>query len=193
MIMFLKSLIFIAWNVALGLSIVVLFKWVLFNSKARYIFGKRIPLTPGFLVAKREWVFSKARDLLHDYLEQAANPKSHNGYLSRWLKQIRSWLWEKTDFVESWKLMPGKLKDTIRHKIVDAFTNIAANLLRKTVPRLIEQLRIEHRIDDYDFQFSIDFFYRYFKKYVYKPLLLVFLAVNVLIGIMNMVLYLLIA
>lgn len=190
---FLKSLSFIVWNIALGLSLVYLFKWLLFNAKARYVFGKRIPLTPGFLVAKREWLFSKARDMLHDYLDQAANPTRNTGYLNKWINQIKIFLWEKTDFVQQWRILPAKLKDNIRNKIVDAFTSLAANLLRKTIPRMIEQLRIEHRIDDYDFQFSIDFFYRYFKKYVYKPLILVFIALNFMIGVMNMILFLVIA
>jgi len=190
---FLKSLLFIVWNIALGLSLVFLFKWLLFNARPRYIFGKRIPLTPGFFVAKREWVFSKARDLLHDYLDQAANPTTRNGYLSKWLGQIRKFLWEKTEFVGEWKFLPGKLKTTIRTKIVDAFANLATNLLRKTVPRLIEQLRVEHRIDDYDFQFSVDFFYGYFRKYVYKPLIIAFAVLNLIIGIMNMILFLIIA
>ncbi len=187
----LKSIGFILWNIALGLSLVYMFKWLLFNSKARYIFSKRIPLTPGFLVAKREWLFSKARDILHDYLEQAADP-DRNGYLSKWLKQIRMFLWEKTEFVHEWRFLPAKLKLNIRTKIVDAFVNLAGNILRKTVPRMIEQLRIEHRIDDYDFQFSIEFFYGYFRKYVYKPLLIAFFAVNFLIGIMNMIFFLIV-
>ncbi len=189
---FLKSLLFIVWNIALGLSIVYMLKWFLFNAKARYVFGKRIPLTPGFLVAKREWLFSKARDILHDYLEQAANP-DRTGYLKKWLKQIHNFLWDKTSFVDDWRFLPAKFKDSIRNKIVDAFVNIASNVLRKTVPRLVEQLRVEHRIDDFDFQFSIDFFYGYFRKYVYKPLLIAFAALNLLIGIMNMILFLIIA
>ncbi len=190
---FLKSLLFIAWNMALGLSLVMLFRWLLFNSKPRYILGKRIPLTPGFFVAKRDWVFSKVRDILHDYLEQAADPLHKTGYLFKWLGRIRQFLWQKTDFVAEWKFLPGKLKTTIRTKIVDSFASLANNLLRKTVPRLIEQLRVEHRIDDYDFQFSVEFFYGYFRKYVYKPLLIAFAALNFIIGVMNMILYLVIA
>jgi len=190
---FLKSLLFIVWNIALGLSLVFLFKWFLFNAKPRFIFGKRIPFTPGFFVAKREWLFSKVRDLLHDYLDQAAHLNTGNGYLVKWLGKIRQFLWQKTDFVQEWKFLPNKLKTTIRTKIVDAFANLATNLLRKTVPRLIEQLRIEHRIDEYDFQFSVEFFYGYFRKYVYKPLIIAFAVLNLIIGIMNMLLFLIIA
>ena len=193
MLIFLKSLSFIVWNIALGLALVYMFKLVLFNKKPRYFLGMRIPLTPGFLVAKREWLFSKARDILHDYLDQAANPMQRDGYLFKWLKQIRLFLWDKTEFVQEWRFLPGKLKESIRNRIVEGFANLAGNLLRKTVPRLIEQLRIEHRIDDYDFQLSIEFFYGYFKRYVYKPMIWAFLVLNFIIGIMNMILYLILA
>lgn len=189
---FLKSLLFIVWNIVLGISIVLLFKWLLFNVKARYIFGKRIPLTPGFLVAKRDWLFNKAHGLLHDYLDQAADPKRETGYLAKWLEKITDFLWDKTDFVAQWPFIPRKLKEMIRHKIVDSLAGIAENILRKTVPRMVEQYRLEYRIDDFDDQFNIDFFYGYFRKYVYKPMLIAFAAVNLIIGIMNMLLFLII-
>ena len=189
---FLKSLTFILLNIALGTLLVLLLNWLLFNRKARYIFGKKIPLTPGFFVAKREWVFDKARDLLHDYLDQATHPYIKDGYLYGWIKKVHQYLWEKTSFVDDWRFLPGKFKQTIRNKITDAFTAIAENLLRKTVPKLVDSLRIEHRIDEYDIQFSVDFFYGYFKRYVYKPMLLIFAGINLLVGIMNMVWFLII-
>lgn len=190
---FLKSLLFIAWNIVLGISIVLVFRWVLFNAKAHYIFGKRIPLTPGYLVAKREWLFSKAHSILHDYLDQAGDPKRETGYLVKWLEKITDFLWDKTDFVAQWRFVPRKLREMIRHKLVDSLTGIAENILRKTVPHLVEQYRVEYRIDDFDDQFSIEFFYGYFRKYVYKPMLIAFAAVNLIIGIMNMLLFLIIA
>jgi len=105
---------------------------------------------------------------------------------------VHQYLWEKTSFVDDWRFLPGKFKQTIRNKITDAFTAIAENLLRKTVPKLVDSLRIEHRIDEYDIQFSVDFFYGYFKRYVYKPMLLIFAGINLLVGIMNMVWFLII-
>jgi len=189
---FLKSLTFILWNIALGTLLVLLLNWLLFNRKAKYIFGKKIPLTPGFFVAKRDWLFDKARSILNDYLDQAAHPYIKDGYLYGWIKKVRQYLWEKTSFVEEWHFLPAKLKLLVRNKIVDAFTAIAESILRKTVPRLVERLQIEHRIDEFDIQFSVDFFYSYFKRYVYKPMLLIFAGLNLLIGIMNMVWFLII-
>jgi len=188
----LKSLTFILWNIALGTLLVLLLNWLLFNRKARYIFGKKIPLTPGFFVAKRDWLFDKVRSILNDYLDQAAHPYIKDGYLYGWIKKVRQYLWEKTSFVEEWHFLPAKLKLLVRNKIVDAFTAIAESILRKTVPRMVERLQIEHRIDEFDIQFSVDFFYSYFKRYVYKPMLLIFAGLNLLIGIMNMVWFLII-
>ncbi|HNV62062.1 MAG TPA: hypothetical protein PLU05_02115 [Candidatus Cloacimonas acidaminovorans] len=189
---FLKSLTFILWNIALGTLLVLLLNWLLFNRKARYLFGKKIPLTPGFFVAKRDWLFDKVRSILHDYLDQAAHPYLKDGYLYGWIKKVRQYLWEKTSFIDEWRFLPAKLKLLVRNKIVDAFTAIAESILRKTVPRLVEQLQIEHRIDEFDIQFSVDFFYGYFKRYVYKPMLLICAGLNLLIGILNMVWFLII-
>jgi hypothetical protein len=125
-------------------------------------------------------------------LDQATHPYIKDGYLYSWIKKVHQYLWEKTSFVDDWRFLPGKFKQTIRNKITDAFTAIAENLLRKTVPKLVDSLRIEHRIDEYDIQFSVDFFYGYFKRYVYKPMLLIFAGINLLVGIMNMVWFLII-
>ena len=92
---FLKSLTFILWNIALGTLLVLLLNWLLFNRKARFLFGKKIPLTPGFFVAKRDWLFDKVRSILHDYLDQAAHPYLKDGYLYGWIKKVRQYLWKK--------------------------------------------------------------------------------------------------
>lgn len=185
---FLKSLIFIVWNIALGFAVLASVKWFLFNSKALFVFGKKLPFTPGLLVRKRDWVFNKARDILHDYLEQAENEK--NGYLVKWEKAIFEAVWEKTAFIEEWKYIPRGIKQKLHTTLSTATRDIARNILRKTVPRMIEQYRLELQIEKIDFKLSIEFFYTYFQKYIYKPLWYAFLAVNTLIGILNMILFL---
>ena len=52
---------------------------------------------------------------------------------------------------------------------------------------------MEHRIDDYDEQFNLEFFYKYFRQYLYVPLLKIVGGINLVFGIMNMVLYLILA
>ena len=187
---FLKAISFILWNMAIGMSIICLIDWLLFNRKARYIFGWRIPLTPGFLVSKREWLFNKARDLLHDYLEQAGDYARKHGYLAKWEALVRSMVFEKTSFIDEWKLLPQSIKDKLHNKLADMAKGLASGLLRKLVPQLIEQWRIEHKIDEFDEKFSIDFFYGFLKKYVHKPVIYFVLGLNLLIGLNNTIWYL---
>jgi hypothetical protein len=190
---FLKSLLFIVWNISFGLLLIYTIKWFLFNPKPRRFLGIRNPLTPGFLVRKRDWLFNKARDILHDYLDQAANPSRVNGYLHNLEEQIRDKAREQTSFVDDWYFLPHSLKEKIREGVANAVRGIASKILRKTVPHFIEQWRIECRIDEYDDQFNMEFFYKYFRKYVYVPLLKIVAAINLLIGILNMILFLILA
>jgi len=81
----------------------------------------------------------------------------------------------------------------IKGRLAEAAKGIASSLLRKLVPHLIEQWRVEHMIEDFDEKFSIEFFYGYFKQYVYKPLIYIFMGLNFLIGVTNMILYLLLS
>lgn len=191
--LFLKSLLFIVLNVGVGLLLVYFAKWFLFNPTQRKIFGLRNPLTPGFLVRKRDWLFNKARDLLHDYLEQAGDPAARSGYLYTLEEQVRQKVWEQTAFVDDWPLLPGGLKEKLRNAVSNAVRGLADKILRKTVPHLLEQWRVEHRIDDYDEQFNLEFFYKYFRQYLYVPLLKIVGGINLVFGIMNMVLYLILA
>ncbi len=175
---------------ALGTLLLYSLDWFLFNLKSRRFLGMHIPLTPGFIVKKREWVFNKVRDLLQDYLEQAENKQDKSGYLAKWEQKIRNFVYDKAVFVNSWPLIPQKLKDKIRNLIADSVKEIASKLLRRTVPHMLEQLRVEHRIDDFDEQFDVLFLRKYWRKYGLKYLMWLFWAINFLVGIMNMIWFL---
>lgn len=190
---FLKSLLFIVWNVAIGLLIIELVRWILFNRKSRFIFGMHIPLTPGFVIAKRDWVFNKVRAILHDYLDQADKEYDTYGYLAKWEKLVYETILEKTGFVDEWKFMPHSWKEKIKTKLASIAQDIARKILRKVIPSLIEQLQVEHRIDDFDEQISSKVIRQYYNRYVHKYLIYFFMAVNFLVGVTNMILYLIIA
>ncbi len=191
--LFLKSLLFIVLNVGTGLLLIYFAKWFLFNPRQRKFFGVRNPLTPGFLVRKRDWLFNKARDLLHDFLDQAGNTDARSGYLFDLEEQVRHMVWEQTSFVDDWPLLPRGFKEKIRNTASNAVRGIIGKILRKFLPHLLEQMRIEHRIDEYDDQFDLNFFYNYFRKYLYVPLLKIVGGINLVFGIMNMILFLILA
>jgi hypothetical protein len=190
---FLKSLLFIVWNIAIGVLIIELIRWLLFNQKSRFIFGIHIPLTPGFIISKRDWVFNKLRAILHDYLDQADKITDTYGYLAKWEKLVYDAIWDKADFVDEWKFLPKSWKQKIKQKLAQISKEIARKILRQVVPKLIEQLQIEHRIDDFDEKISSKVIRQYYNQYVHKYLIYFFMATNFLVGITNMILYLIIA
>ncbi|MFB3844915.1 MAG: hypothetical protein ACE14O_04080 [Candidatus Cloacimonadaceae bacterium] len=191
--LFLKSLLFIAWNIVIGICLVELIHWLLFNKKSRSIFGLHIPLTPGFVVQKRDWIFNKAREILNDYLDQAENYLEKSGYLAKWEQAVYEAVMEKLEFIAEWRFLPASWKQKIREAIANAAKDIAAKVLRILVPRLIEQLQIENRIDEFDEKFSMEVIRQYYNRYVHKYLMYIMIGLNFLIGITNMVLFLIIA
>jgi len=190
---FLKSLLFIVWNVAIGFGLVLLVRWLLFNLKSRFIFGMHIPLTPGFVISKRDWIFNKVRAILHDFLKQTENLNDDHGYLSKWEKMVYDAVMEKVQFMDGWILIPQSWKDKIKQTIAQIARDIARKILRTFIPMLIEQLQVEKRIDDFDEQFSSKVIRQYYNQYVHKYLVYFILVINFLIGITNMILYLIIA
>ncbi len=190
---FLKSLLFIVWNVAIGIGFVLLVRWLLFNQKTRFVFGLHIPLTPGLLVQKRDWVFNKARALLHDYLDQADRLMESYGYLYKWEKMVFDGVMQKARFMDGWFLLPGSWKQKLKESVAKAARDIARKFLRKFVPKMLEQLQVEKRIDGFDEQFSSRVLRQYYNQYVHKYLMYFFIAINILVGITNMILYWIIA
>jgi len=185
---FLKSLLFIVWNVGIGVLLINLIRGLLFNRKSRFVFGVHIPLTPGFLISKRDWVFNKVRAILHDFLDQADSVRNL-GYLAKWEKLVFDTVWEKVQFVDGWKLLPRSWKAKIKNFIAQTAKDLAKQILRQLIPKLIEQLQIEHRIDTFDEQFSSKVIRQYYNQYVHKYLIYFIMAVNLLIGITNMILF----
>ncbi|MDD2331721.1 MAG: hypothetical protein PHI68_03600 [Candidatus Cloacimonetes bacterium] len=190
---FLKSLTFILWNVALGWVFLYLIKWFLFNPKPRFFFRSKIPFTPGFIVRKREWAFGYVRDLLHNYIQQAESHNHKDGYIIRWERQVYNFAYDKLKFINRWKLIPLSIREKIRSLLSNLAREIAKNFLRSVVPHLIEKFRLEFYIDKLDVQLGIEIIYYYFKRYIYKPLWYIFLIINALIGINNLIWYLIIA
>ncbi len=189
--LFLKSLTFILWNIALGWAILYLIKWFLFNRKPVFFFKRRFFLTPGFIVRKREWLFSYMRDFLHNYLEQAESHNHKDGYLTHWENKVHDFVWYKLKFLARAKYLPFSLGDKLRVFLSGLIKVLAKHFLRKVVPQLMEKFRLEFYIDKLDLRLSMDVAYYYYQRYIYRTLWYIFLALNILIGINNLIWYLL--
>jgi len=177
-------------NIALAMFLAYLSKWVLFNPKPKKFLGWHIPLTPGFIVSKRNQIFAKIYDTLQDYLNQAENPDLREGYLYEWEEQVRLSALEQVSFIDKVPLLPAGCKSKIKNAMANSAKNTVSFILRRTVPQLMEKFQLEHKLEQLDAKISSEVIYGYFREYIYKPLLIAAAVAGLLIGIINMVLYL---
>lgn len=189
---FLKSLLFIIYNVAIAYFIVYAIKFVLFRPrKPKLLFGKKMPLTPGLIPKYRNLVMQKIKLTLHDYL-QACHNYSQNNMISDWEDEIYEKVWQRLASLEEIKYLPAFIKKKLRHSIALLVFEITRGFLRSFVPFLIQKLDVKHYITLLDEKISLEILEEYYNKYIYKYMLIVVLSFYFLIGIANMILYLII-
>ncbi len=186
---FLKGLLFIVCNMLVAFILVYAFKMILFRPKPIKFFGKKIPITQGYLVRKRNWVFYKLRLLLNDYLHQAQDESYPDGYLKRWEQNIHDAVMDKIISMGELNFLPRKWRDKLSNLIANAVLNLVKQFLHKFVPFVISTYHLHSYIDLLDKKLDIDILIHYFNRFIYKPVLYIFLAISFLIGLGNMILF----
>ncbi|MDY6916021.1 MAG: hypothetical protein SVM86_06885 [Candidatus Cloacimonadota bacterium] len=189
---FLKSLLFILYNVAMAFALVYSIKFILFYPKEKKFFlKKKVPLTPGLVPKYRKKLMDKLKITLHDYLNACQN-FSENNMVTGWEEELYNKAWERLSFFEESKFIPSFLKNKLRHSVALLVFEITRGFLRSFVPYLIQKFEVKKYIELLDEKISIKILEDYYNKYVYKYMLIIVMAFYFLIGIANMILYLII-
>jgi hypothetical protein len=188
LIVFIKVLIILAVNIGLGLSIAEILRFFLLNQSRRKIMIGSFPLTPGFIIRKREWVLNKAYDLLNDYLDQAEGNKE--GYLKKWEDKVYGFIYEHMNWVNKAGILPEAFRIKIRNFSGNIAKGMASKLLRSFVPHLIEQYKIENKLDLVAAKIEVDVIIGYYNRYVHEYLNKFNLVFFGLIGIVNVITFL---
>ena len=186
---FLKSLLFIVWNIAIPFLMVFSVKAILFIPKTeKRMFGKKIPFTPGLLYRKKKWLIDKIRKESDDYL-LAADSDDENTKIARWEKKAYKKAWDKLHKVENIIWLPAKVKQNLRAFFASFIYYFVRQFLRSFVPFLMRKYNTDKYIDLLDKKLDMGVVTEYFNKYVYKYLLLFFCGIAFLISIWNMILF----
>ncbi len=189
---FLKSLTFILFNVFIGFLIVfIIKKFLFFPKRPIYISGKRIPGSPGFLFRKKEWLIKRLKKLLYEYLKDTVS-ESEETKIARWEQKAYRDTWDKLEFLDNIRFLPRNIKEKIRHFISLIVFEIIKQFLRSFVPFLMKKYQVEKYIEILDNKLDMNLILEYFNKYIYKYMLIISLSFYFLIGLGNMILYLII-
>jgi len=189
---FLKSLIFLAYNLLAGFLIVASIRtFLLFPVKEVFLGGRKLPLTPGFLYKKRNLLIKKLKDTLKNYLNDCRDG-SVNSSISVWENRIFRNVWDKLDSIENIKFLPKWLKSNIRYIIALLAYEISKQFFRTFIPFLLERYKAQRLIDIIEDKINMKIISEYYDKYVFKFMLIFFLSINLIIGLGNMIIYLII-
>lgn len=189
---FLYSLIFLAYNLFIGFLLVFIIKIFLFIPKKQLYFGgKKIPFTPGFAFRKKVWLIKKLSSLLSDFLRDCRDEKDET-IISKWELEIFKKTWDKLEGIENIKFVPRVVKEKIHYFCSILVYEIVKQFLRSFIPYLIENYKVSKYIDVLSQKLDMNIIYGYFNKYVFKYMMLVSLAIHFLIGLGNMIVFLII-
>ena len=188
---FLKALIFILANIGINYLIILSGTLFLFNEKKRTIFKKRVPLTPGLIYRKKDELIKYLAGIIDNYLHEAQS--SEETIINNWENKTYTKIWQKTDVIDNWSLMPKKIKNEIRHLLALLAYEAVKQFLRDFVPFLIEESEIKKELNFVSTKYlDVDLLKKYFTKYVYKYIVYFMMLVGFITGLFNMIIYLIV-
>ncbi len=189
---FLKSLLFLLYNLGWGFLIPFSIKSILFFPSSKWtISGKDVPLTPGLIYRKKIWLINRMHGLLDDYLN-ACRSSDRNTKVAQWEQKTFDKAWDVLEFFDRLVLIPRVIRDWLRHFFAMIAYELVKQFLRTFIPYLMERYKVRSYIQLADQKLDVDILKGYYNRYIYKFMLIFFLGLNFLIGLGNMIVYLII-
>ncbi len=187
---FIRPLSFIFLNVLPGMIVVFSIKAFLFYpKKEKYYFGrKKVPLTPGYAYKKKIWLIRKLSRLLSDYIRDTKD-ESDSSRISKWEQEAFRKAWKKCEFISNISLLPKAFKEKIRYFISVIVFEIVKQFFRSFVPYLMERYSVEKYVELLDKKLDMEIIRGYFNRYIFKYMLLITLAICLINGLWNMIIY----
>jgi len=190
--LYLKALIFIPANMLVAFLLVFAIRAFLFYPRREVrIIGKKIPLTPGLVPKYHILLVDKINDFVYGYLHDCETSGGDNR-IEKWEEQVYqkclAWLETKIHADN----IPQKFITGIQIFLAEVGREFAKQFMRTFIPYLIENYKLTRYMDIFNEKFTIIFLQGYFDRYIYKYSLYLMLALGLIIGIVNHLIYLII-
>lgn len=187
-----KPLSFIVFNMLAGFLIIFSLKIILFIPKKEKRFvGTRIPLTPALIYRKKIWLINKLTKMLKNYIVDTQD-ESYDSRITKWEQETFHKAFAKLEFISNFKFLPSSLKLQIRHFLATIVYEVTKQFLRSFVPYLMERYNIKQYIELVDLKLDVKILEGYFNRYVFRYLTMFTLSVCFLIGLGNVIIYLIV-
>ena len=190
--LYLKALLFIPANMLVAFLLVFAIRAFFFYPRREIrIKGKKIPLTPGLVPRYHNLLVDKINDFVYGYLHDCETSGEDNR-IEKWEEQVyqKCLTWLETKIHA--KYIPQKIIIAIQVFLAGIGREFAKQFMRTFIPYLIKNYKLTHYVDIFNDKFTIEFLQGYYDRYIYKYSLYLMLAIGLIIGIVNHLIYLII-
>jgi hypothetical protein len=189
----LKALIILCVNIGFGFLISYCFHFYLFHPRKVYIGKYHLPLTPGLTYRKKQKLLDYLKNLIDDYFRFARQDPRVRNFLSDYEHKIYHEVFPLIyDFCDrDW--IPEFFEDKVRELASQGTWFIIRKFSRSILPKMLDEWQIYTKLDLLDLKLDIKMLEDYFDEYFYKWFKLFNMVFLGIVGILNMVMFLILA
>ena len=193
-ILILKALLVLLVNTGFGYLISTCFHFFFFNPRKIVLFKRyHLPLTPGLVYRKKKHLMDYLHKLVNDYFEYANRDYREKNILSEYENRVFIELFPLVCnfFERGWipEFLQGYLHEFIQKTLWTAIRKFSRTIL----PRFLCDWHIYTKLDLLDLKLDVKFIESYFNEYFYKYFLYFNIFFLSIVGVLNMVMFLILA
>jgi hypothetical protein len=136
-------------------------------------------------------LINKLHTLLRDFIYDCEHEQKENK-ISAIETRVYERIWHGCRFLEKIRYLPRSMIETIRHSISLFIYEMVKQFFRRFLPYMINRYNIESYIDLVEEKIDVNIIRDFYLKYIHKFFLLIVLVFCFLIGLFNMIIYLII-
>lgn len=190
----LKSLIVLGINIGFGYLISYCFHFYFFYPRKLYLFNRyHFPFSPGLLHRKKKVLI----DYLHNKLNEYYNYTKQDYFQKNFLTDFENKIYNEIYPFVSKFLEKEWIPSFLHKKLLDISSNLTWSVIYKITrvvfPKSLHEFQVDQKIDMLDIKLDIYKLRELFEEYVYKYFLYFNLTFFTVVGLMNMIVFMVLA
>ena len=191
LIIFIKCLVIVLINISLGWLISYLWHFYLFYPRKIFLFGK-YPFfySPGLLYRGKQKLIKYLHQKLNEYLEYAKSDYGNVNFLTEFEKNAYNEIFPYIKKFINIDWLPSFLTNRINEVLSSILWIVIRHLTRGVIPRIFIELQVECKIDLLDIKLDINMLKKMFEQHIYKYFMWFNMCFLGLVGLINMIVFL---
>jgi hypothetical protein len=136
-------------------------------------------------------VLTKISRVVQDYVNDSKNEEP-DSRLSRWENNVFQKAWSKFEFIENIKLLPHSWKENIHFFLASLVYQVAKQFFRSFIPYLMDYYEVGKYVELIDKKIDVEALRVFYERFVYRYAMYLVLIVGSLVGVWNVIIFLIV-